>query len=359
MKKKISLIFHFLLLTQFANGQSSLSFADSIRKAYHIPELAYAVVSSTKVYELQTIGYSKINSSHHAQTTDKFRLGSNTKAITGFIAARLVKQNKIKWDTKFFDLFPELKANSNPAYHDLNLLNLLSFRTKLFPYTYTYKKPKKEQFNGNDSQQRYQFAAWFFQQRPISSYDSINFSNLAYVAAGLMLEKVSQKSYTELVNDLGKELGIQFGFGAPNTKDSLQTWGHDKNLNPEPPGDSYKLNWLMAAGNINASLPDYAKFIQLQLQGLSGQSTLLSQAEFEFLHYGLDRFSIGWFCQTDTDSSEYSYNIGNPGTFLTKVFVFKESDIAIILFSNAQTKEADKGLDTLFNELHLKYCRKD
>ncbi|MBI3232648.1 MAG: serine hydrolase, partial [Bacteroidetes bacterium] len=338
-----------------SKGQPTLTFADSIRKQYKIPELGYAVVSSNKVLELATLGVKKINSSIAAQSTDKFRIGSNTKAITGFIAALLVKEKKINWDTKFFDLFPELKAKSNRAYHHLTLLNLLTFRTRLFPYTYTYNVPKKDQFIGNEEEQRYQFTKWFFQQKPMRGKDSIHFSNLGYIAAGQMLEKASGKSYKELVTDLGNQLGITFGFGNPNASDTLQPWGHDQYLNPEAPSDNYKLNWLLPAGNINISLPDYAKFIQLQLSGLAGQSNILSKEEFHFLHFGLTKFAVGWFWERDENGQTYSYNIGNPGTFLTKVFVFKDVDRAIILFTNSQTAETDQGLDIVYAELKEKY----
>ncbi len=269
----------------------------------------------------------------------------------------MVKENKIKWNTKFFDLYPELKQKSNKAYHDLTLLNLLSFRTRLFKYTYTYDKPTEKQFKGNEGEQRYQFTKWFFQQKPVETNDSINFSNLGYIAAALMLEKASGKNYKELVNDLGKELGISFGFGSPNSSDSLQPWGHDADLKPQQPGDSYKLNWLLAAGNINMSLPDYSKFIQLQLQGLRTGAKLLSKEEFYFLHFGLTRFSVGWFWLTDEVLGKYSYNIGNPGTFLSKVYIYKEKDRAFILFSNVQSNDSDTGMDLLLNELKGKYIK--
>lgn len=304
---------------------------------------------------MQIIGAKKINTSLVAEPNDKFRIGSNTKAITGFIAAQLVKQNKISWNTKFFDLFPELKAKSNPTYRNLTLLNLLTFRTKLFPYTYTYSEPTKEQFTGNEEQQRYQFTTWFFQHKPVSGKDSINFSNLGFIAAGLMLEKASGKPYKELVTDLGKQLEINFGFGTPNSIDTLQPWGHDKDLNPEEPSDNYKLNWLLPAGNINVSLPDYTKFIQLQLQGLLGKSQLLTKEEFTFLHYGLTKFAVGWFWLTDENSQAFSYNTGNPGTFLSKVFVFKDTDRAYIFLTNSQTDDTEKGLNILYAELKKKY----
>jgi CubicO group peptidase (beta-lactamase class C family) len=338
-------------------GQATLHYADSIRKAHRIPELAYAVVSADSVYEMQTLGYKRINSNTKAEINDRFRIGSNTKAITGFIAAMLVHEGKISWQTQFFDLFPELKKGSNRAHYKLTLQQLLTFRTRLYSYTYTYPRPTQGQFTGNEQEQRYQFTKWFLQQPLAASDDSINFSNLGYVVAGLMMEKVSGKSYKELVLELGTRLDINFGFGQPNTSDKLQPWGHNENLEPEPPGDNYKLGWLLPAGNINVNLPDYAKFIQLQLRGLQGKSELLTQSEFNFLHYGTSRWAAGWLWNQDEQGYTVSYNVGNPGTFLSKVYVYKEHDRAYIMLSHLQSEQADEGLDLLYTELRKRYNR--
>lgn len=346
-----------LLLLHETKSQSLQSIADSIRKSFHIPELAYAVVNSKQVLDIQTLGVRKINTNRQARPEDRFRIVSNTKAITGLIAALLVKENKLSWDTKFFDLFPELKSQSNIAHHELTLLQLLSFRTRLFPYTYTNRKPYKFQFRGDETEQRYQFCKWFYAQKPLSNNDSIHFSNLGYVAAGLMLEKASGKSYKELVRNLGNKLRIDFGFGNPSDVDSMQTWGHDGHLKPDANQDAFKLEWLLTAGNINLTISDYAKFVSEQLLGLSGKSQLLSKEEYTFLHYGLYGFAIGWFWEMDDKQRIFSYNIGNPGSFLSKVLVYKDTDIAIILLSNVQSDEAEEGLDILLEEIKSRYVK--
>ncbi len=72
-----------LLLTFFITTfrQSNSSFTDSIRIKYKIPELAYAVVSSDSIFELQSLGVQRVNSNFRANIKDKFRIGSNTKTI--------------------------------------------------------------------------------------------------------------------------------------------------------------------------------------------------------------------------------------------------------------------------------------
>lgn len=344
-----------MLIPVSVRSQEMVSLADSLRKAYKIPALSYAVVSADSVYEIRALGVKKINSKLHATLSDRFRIGSNTKAITGYIAAILVKEGKIKWDTRFFDLYPELKSESRKEHYNLTLLQLLAMRTKLFPYTYTYKQPVPGQFKGDENLQRYQFTEWFLKHELTQMRDSVCFSNLGYVAAALMLEKVTGKTYAQLLNELGKQLDIDFQFGQPNAADKEQVWGHNEQLIPEAPANNQKLNWLQAAGNINATLPDYVKFVQLQLKGLAGKSDLLTKEEFSFLHYGLPRFAVGWFWGKDDENRRYSYNVGNPGTFLTKVYVYGDIDRAFIIFVNAQTDEADRGTELLLSKLIAKY----
>jgi len=333
-------------------GQANLNFADSIRVKYKIPELAYAVVSSDKVIELGVLGSQNVNTNARAQVNDKFRIGSNTKTITSYIAALLVKQGKINYGTKFFDLYPELKTKSNPAYYNLTLQDLLTFRARLLSWTYTNDTPAKKEINGDEKKQRYEFISWVLKQNPGTTTKTIYWSNPSYAAAGLMLEKATGKDYKTLVYELGKELEIDFGFGQPNSIDEQQPWGHDENLVPEKPAQNYKLNWLSSAGNINVSLPGYVKFIQLQLQGLLGKSALFTAEEFNYMHYGLPEFSFGWQVHTDEQTSlRYSYHKGNPGTFLSQVFICKDTDRAYIFFVNVQSEEAEKGLAVLFDAL--------
>ncbi|MCD6066512.1 MAG: beta-lactamase [Bacteroidetes bacterium] len=70
-----------------STGQTTGNLADSIRIKYKIPELAYAVISSDKVIEFGVSGVQNINTNAKARINDRFRIGSNTKTITSYLAA--------------------------------------------------------------------------------------------------------------------------------------------------------------------------------------------------------------------------------------------------------------------------------
>lgn len=183
-------------------------------------------------------------------------------------------------------------------------------------------------------------------------------SNTDYILAGLMLERVTKKPFKKLVTDFGKTQGISFGFDYLNLSDTLQPWGHDINLKPLPPFDNYKLNWLLSAGNVNVSLTDYIKFIQLQLKGLKGQTKILSSQTFDKLLYGLPTFSFGWFNKFDAVTNHrIAFNEGNAGAFITQVQLIKETDKAFIVFTNAASPETNEGITILIGQLKTKYGR--
>lgn len=354
LKLNISFLLSISILVSHA--QNSKAYADSIRKTYAIPALNYAVVSSDRIVEMHALGWKKLHSNLHASLNDRFRIGSNTKTVTSYIATLLVKQGKIKWDTKFFDLFPELKANSNPAFHDFTLESFLTFRANLQGWSYGNDKPTPNEIKGTEQQQRYQFVRWVLQQKEDTAKKMIYWSNPSYVAAGLMLEKATGKDYKTLVKVFGNTLGIRFGFGQPNWTDINQTWGHNDSLVPEKPAQNYKLNWLSSAGNLNASLPDYVKFVQLQLQGLLGKAKKLSAAECDNMLFSLPEFAFGWENYVDEESKrKYAIHTGNPGTFFTRVYICKDTNKAFIFFANVQSDKVEEGITALFEELQKRY----
>lgn len=343
-----------LALTSLSYGQSIVSFADSVRQHYKIPGLAFAVVSSDSVLECHVTGVKRANTTYAAEPGDRFHIGSNTKAITAFIAALLVKEQKIQWNTTILSVFPELRWRTRYVYDTVTLANLLTFRGRLQGYSYNTPTPTFQQLHGDYAAQRMQLAANFLTQAPMKKDENgLTPSNVDYIVAGLMLEKATGKPYKTLVAELGKRLGIDFGFDYPNLKDTTQPWGHDAELQPLPPAESYKMNWLLAAGNINVSLEDYTRFVRLQLMGLKGKSDLLPKKTFEQLLFGMPQFSYGWFNMPG--SHHVAFNEGNAGAFITRVHIIKEADRGYIIFTNAATAATQDAIAVLLKELTKRY----
>ncbi|MFH2048780.1 MAG: serine hydrolase domain-containing protein [bacterium] len=352
MAKTIIIFFILLIATSATAGdQALIEVADSIRQEYGIPELGYAVVSSDSVLEMATLGFKRANSTIAAEPNDRFHLGSCTKAITGFVAALMVKRNEIQWNTKFFDLYPELKTSSDSAYYDMTLADLLSHRARIQPLTENEEFPPDDYFKDSSSQ-RYQFVTWVLGKKPVESEEGYSYSNAGYSAAAIMLEKASGKTWEKLVENVGRELGLGFGFSWPNLADSSQPWGHsteDSRLIPLPPSDPYNLLWVEPAGDINMSIGDFTKWIQFNLRGLQGKGPLLNKQEYEFLHYGMpDHYAIGWTWGVNSNGHKVSAHDGSADTFYCWAYIIREIDRAYIILANSANKSGVKELLKVF-----------
>ncbi|AZB32309.1 class A beta-lactamase-related serine hydrolase [Chryseobacterium bernardetii] len=191
MKVKLQFILTFLIAYSLI-AQTISDKIDSIRIRYQIPALEIAVISSDSIL-MKALGTNKVNSNVQVTLQNRFHLGSNTKAITSFIAADLVSQGKINWNTDFFHLFPELKAKQNQS-KSLTLINLLNFKAPLAPFSYDTYIPESVVITGTNQEQRYNIAKYLLTQKAVKkNNDDLYLTNLGYVLAGLMLEKVSNK----------------------------------------------------------------------------------------------------------------------------------------------------------------------
>lgn len=333
--------------------------ADSIRTTFGIPEMGYAVVSADSILDVRTLGFKRADARIPAEPGDRFHLGSCTKAITGLIAGVMVDRGQIEWDTRFFDLCPELESGSNAAYRDITLVDLLSHRAWMQPLTEDDEFPSRDRFEGSVSDQRYQFVAWALTLAPVETEEKHSYSNAGYSAAAVMLERASGRTWEELVRGLGEELDLDFEFSWPSIADTTQPWGHrgvEGELIPMPPADGYDLHWVEPAGDINMSITDYARFLQMQLRGLRGDGPLLDQEEYEFLHSGMpDHYSIGWAWGANAKGHLVSAHSGSADTFWCYSRVIKEVDRAYAVFANCGSEECDAAVRKLLIRVMEEY----
>lgn len=361
MKNLFAIIF-FSSICFTAKAQEVQKLCDSLMEKYNIPELAYSVISADSIIELKTVGFHRVdlkNNQTKASLKDYFHLGSNTKAITGFIAAYLVEENKIKWTTKFFDLFPTWKKQSNPAYYDITLAELLSHRARIQPYTNGLEFQELPDFKGNNSEQRKQFSIYLLKEKPVKTNQKVfNYSNAGYSISALMLEKVSGKTWEQLTKLIMlKALNVDVQFSWPNKLYLDQPFGHwieNDTLKSLSPNIDYNLALAEPAGDICMTLPDYAKFIQFNLQGITGKDNVLKASSYDFLHFGLKEYSIGWG-NVIKNNKQFSEHSGSAGTFFCYTQLDKSKKMAYIIIANSATKGTQEGIFKLLGALQKKY----
>ncbi len=359
MRKITTIIFLFIATICF--GQKTIQFADSIRKAYNIPEISYAVIDDKSILEIAALGRHSIDLPDTATLNDRFHLGSNTKAMTAFIIAKYVEKGKLNWTTKFFDVFPEWKESSSAEYANITLQDLLSHKAGIQPFQ-GEDDPLIPEFSGTKGEKRKQFGRFVLTLNPVRIDEQTPFvySNAGYTLATLMLEKRTGKSWEQLVDKVfNRDLKLNVKFSWPENQKQKDTWGHNSEngtLVSIPSTVDYHLDYTEPAGDLNIKLTDYVKFIQLNLQGLKGQNNYLRSETYNFIHRGVENYSLGWF-NVYENGKELSVHSGTAGTYYTIVHIDRQKNIAYIIFTNSFNNETQQGVRLLMRKLKENYSR--
>jgi CubicO group peptidase (beta-lactamase class C family) len=344
------------------NSRTILDEAESIRKVRGVPGMAYAVFSKDSIIEFQVLGYRVFKKKDTIERYDRFNIGTNTAGITAYIAARLVESGKIKWDTQLLDVFPGFRKKTLPVYKSIRFEDLLSSRTRLPAFMEMRDWFKMPDTKGNIVSKRLFFTYWILQRKPNMenfNREKIVFSLAGYVVAASMMEKVTGRSWEDLVSEyIRKPLNISTRYSWPNRTDMAAPAGHwiqGGSFHSEDPDTWVKVHPILYPGQgISISLPDYIKYMQLNLQGLANGKMHLQKSEFELLFFGLPDYAMGWNNGSYYGKS-FAFHEGLSLLFNCRTEILKEKDRGIIVMCNSGDKDARGAVLDLTKILEEKY----
>ena len=380
MKKTLLFLTLFTLIISgksqtISEKQQVIQDVDSIRKAFHIPGISFGVANCDSILIASGLGIRQINTSDSVTINDYFHIASLGKGLFSFITGKLVDEGKISWETRFFDMFPELKETSRKEYLDLNLSDLLSMRTTLRRLNDWSVKQTIDEYNEKYPEDRfsyYKFAEYALTLEPVK-YDSgqfYNYTSMGYVLANLMIQKASRLSYAQLLEKTNKDLGINFIIGWPQDFNKNQPSGH---LIPAQAGwgESNKLEVLngdrftdwgedflfynIPSGHHSVTVLDYLKYLQLNLNGLTGHDNYLKSQTYDFIFNGAKEYSMGWGNDIVNGNHYYSHS-GSVGNFEARAIIIKEAKIVIFIMLNAGNGETIGGMHQIIKYLENKYA---
>jgi CubicO group peptidase (beta-lactamase class C family) len=325
---------------------------EPIRTKHHLPALGAAIVTSAGLQTLAVTGVRKAGTDVAAAPDDLWHLGSDTKAMTAVVIAKLVEQGKLTWDATIEAAVPKPVANARPAFAGITLQQLLSHRAGLVG---NLNWPQISRTPGSPREQRLA-ALRIAASTPLASPPGTKYeySNLGYVIAATMAEEVADRAWEDMIRDVVfKPLGItSAGFGGTGTPGKIdQPWPHLDNGKPTPTNgpDMDNPPVMGPAGTVHMSLADWAKFVADQLRGLRGQpGGLLKPATSTAMHtapFGGDYF-CGWLVVDRPWGGGTVYTHAGSNTMnYAVVWVAPKRDFAFLAVTNQGGKEAVSGTD--------------
>jgi CubicO group peptidase (beta-lactamase class C family) len=341
---------------------------DSVRRQHNIPAMGAIVFRADTVLALGVAGARRSNASVPVQERDRFQLGSNTKAITATVLATLVEQGKLSWTTTLAEVFAERRDSISPDFRAVTIDLLLSHHAGISPFEDTDDKDFRSipRLSGTPTQRRATFTAWTLGRKPAGPIGKGLYSNGGYAVAGAVAERVVGESWESLVRArVFEPLGIAGSFAWSDSADVNQPWGHyetrggTKPVDPRDPDERVPA-FIWPAGSVEVSLGDYARYLQVQLQGLEGRDTrLLKAATIRHLHTSPvsppDKYGLGWGLQ-DFDGAPASVHVGSAGAFYAVTILQPTRDLGVAVFANAGGERAAAASTTAIKALIRRFA---
>ncbi len=260
------------------------------------PGLFAAILDGNGVRAIAADGVRREGSAQRLTVDDLIHIGSNTKAMTAVMLATLVADRTLPagWRTTIGDVFPELLGEIHSGFHAVTLHQLVTMTGGV--------ASNAENWGGYPGlplvERRYALLRENLASAPAAAAGQFLYSNLGYVVAGAMAEKVAGKSWEALMRErLFRPLGMSSaGFGAPGAPNAVeQPWGHfrEGGTGPWLPVQLDNDPALGPAGTVHVALQDWAKFVALWLPGT--RPAILGRAKLDELITPVDSdYAAGW-----------------------------------------------------------------
>jgi CubicO group peptidase (beta-lactamase class C family) len=324
---------------------------EPIRQKYKLPSLAGAIVTSKGLEAIGVTGVRKAGTPVSVTVEDEWHLGSDTKAMTATILASLVEKGRLRWEETLGQVFPQLSPSMNPQMREVTILQLLSHRAGL-PHDVAWRQFSNA--GGPLVEQRRAVVKLVSSMQPTSPPGSqYGYSNVGYVLAGAIAERVTGEAWEDLVaKTVFQPLGMKSaGFGGLGTPGKLdQPWPHYANGQPTPNnGPSVDNPEVMGpAGTVHCALSDWAKFIADQLRGDRGEKALLRPESYRQLHAPLfgGNYASGWLVVERPWGGGTVLNHAGSNTMnYAVVWMAPKRDFAVLVCTNQGGDPAVKGTD--------------
>jgi CubicO group peptidase (beta-lactamase class C family) len=338
-----------------------------LREKYKLPALAAAVVRGKGLIAVGAVGVRKRGDDAAVTVNDQFHLGSETKAMTATMIASLVEAGKLKWNDTLGQTFPKLAASMTPALRKVTLAQLLTHHAGLRANATGGWSTLLRR--GTTREQRQNVLESLVGEKLEYEPDKeFHYSNLGYVLAAHMAEKVVDTSWEELLaKRLFEPLNMRSaGFGAMGTRDKLdQPWQHTRDGKPIGPGPFSDNPPVMGpAGSVHCSLPDWARFIADQLRGARGGRALLKPKTYKKLHtapYRDQFYTLGGWAGRAEDDEAGGLCLAHDGSntmSYAAAWLAPQRNLAVLVVCNQGGDDAKKACHEARKLLLQKYLKK-
>jgi CubicO group peptidase (beta-lactamase class C family) len=311
---------------------------DSLAKAFlarsNSVGIAIGIMSDGNFY---SYGYGETKKGNNKTPDGRtlFEIGSITKTFTGILLAYFVEQKKLSLDdpvNKYLpDSIPAITFNGKPV----TLASLSNHTSGLprLPGNFWDGADMQNPYKHYDNQRLFQFLKNFQPVRePGAQYE---YSNLAVGLLAVILERVSGKTYEQLLREIIwqplKMNNTRIVLGKSDS--ALFATGHNAQADPN---HSWEFISLAGAGAIRSSVNDLLNYARAQFCGGSGSLALckaITLSHQQTWARNQTRVGLGWHL-ISREGSSYIFHNGQTGGYYSVLLINPETSNAVVMLTN-------------------------
>jgi CubicO group peptidase (beta-lactamase class C family) len=369
------LVFAGIFSLPLASAQENLNgFLSERIQSGRLPAAGAAVVRQGKIVALGVAGTRRAGQVIPVTRSDRWHLGSDTKAFTALLAATFVEAKQLRWDSTIGEVFPPRSNGPLPS-DAITLQQLLSHTsgsddTKLMELI---AAADREDAN-LDGQRAELVESWRPQPLVAKPGEKYKYANINYIVAGAMLERISRRTWEELmIERVLTPLELSSGgFGPTSSLGRVDSpLGHQESLlwrTPMLAGPAADNRMVLGpAGTMHMNLDDFARWAGWNAgQGKRGPQLVsaetlrkLQTPVVEILPVkgaATGRYALGWAEFTPKWSPRpLLHHAGSNTLNLAHIWVDPVDDYAMVLVTNIGGAFAEKSLQGIARELYQKY----
>jgi CubicO group peptidase (beta-lactamase class C family) len=260
----------------------------------------------------------------------------------------LIDEGKINWNDKVIKYLPEFKLSDPWITKELTISDILSHRSGLISYDGDLLWYGTN-YTRSEIVEKIRFS-------PIRNDFRVDFGyqNVMYLVAGMVIEKVSGKTWDEFVKE---KILVPLSMASTSTsllqmeKDSNYAHPHLQNK----PIKAVNMDNIAPAGAVNSSIDDMMNWVQMWIgEGRKGNTIIINNNPFETitsiktLTSGTSErgYGFGWYIKYEEGKKIFYHDGGMPG-YKSSVVIFPKSGAGIVLLTNKISPISDQIISVL------------
>ncbi len=274
-----------------------------------------------------------------------FEIGSISKTFTATLLAHFINEGKIKLTDPITNYLPDAVAK-NTVLKEVSVLMLSNHTSGLSPLPDNFEKGNYNPLNPYQHYTREMLFSYLenckLQSKPGEVYA---YSNMAVGLLGVILERISGKTYDQLVKTIiCKPLKLESTteFLSPQEKTHfLKVYNQEGNETP-----AWDFGALQACGSLRSTVNDLLKYAEANMKVDQSELSKAFQLTHQITFNKKERVGLGWHL-AKINNDDYFFHGGRTyGS--SSFFAFNaEKKIAVVILSNAAESTDPIGVNLI------------